>query len=147
MLHGHISYYQHYGWLENIENNAGFMAEIIDPMSTCAIALSDGESSWRVKNSELMMHNKWYPVASYVEAEGLRSTYMPYHSVVHMDNASTKIRFTFRGIKYSYRNTHTSYFDTKIPNPKDKHSGPDYAILQAIDFADEAFRSGNIGYE
>ncbi len=85
------------------------------------------------------MHNKWYPVASYVEAEGLRSTYMPYHSVVHMDYTSTRIRFTFGGLKYNYRNTHSSYFDTKIPNPRDKHSGPDYAISQAIDFAVEAY--------
>lgn len=85
------------------------------------------------------MHNKWYSVASYVEAEGLRSTYMPYHSVVHMDYTSTRIRFIFGGLKYNYRNTHSSYFDTKIPNPRDKHSGPDYAISQAIDFAVEAY--------
>lgn len=143
MYKGHPAYYSHYGWLENIESNAGFMENIIDPMATCAIALSDGESSWKVKNSDLMTHNKWYPISSTVEAEGLRSTYMPYHSVVKMDNLSTSVRLSFSNWQYSwkyqYRNTHSSYFDIKIPNPRDKHSGPDYAVLQAIDFVTDSY--------
>ncbi len=134
MFTGNIAYYQHYGWLETTENDGHFLPNIIGPMATCAIALSDGESSWKVSSSELWAHNKWYPVSSYIDLEGLRSTYMPYHSVVHMDNPATRASFTWGGYRYRYKDTKTSYFDEKIPNARDVHSGPDYAILQAIDF-------------
>lgn len=134
MFNGHFAYYQHYGWLETVENDGNFLPNIIGPMATCAIALSDGESSWEVSASDLWVHNKWYPISSYVEVEGLRSTYMPYHSVVYMDNTATRLSFAWGGYRYKYRDTSTSYFDTKIPNARDEHAGPDYAILQAIDF-------------
>ncbi|MFL0800821.1 MAG: GPI inositol-deacylase [Agarilytica sp.] len=139
MFNGHLSYYLHYGWLEATENDGNFMANIIDPMDTCAIALSDGESSWNVSNSELFTHNKWYPISSYIEVEGLRSTYMPYHSVVHMDDASTRASFRFGGYRLRYKDTATSYFDTKIQNPRDEHSGPEYAVLQAIEFVTASY--------
>ncbi|MFL0803652.1 MAG: GPI inositol-deacylase [Agarilytica sp.] len=139
MFNGHMAYYLHYGWLEATENDGNFMANIIDPMDTCAIALSDGESSWDVSNSELWTHNKWYPVSSYIEVEGLRSTYMPYHSVVHMDDASTRTSLRFGGYRLRYKDTASSYFDCKIPNPRDEHAGPEYAILQAIEFVTDVY--------
>lgn len=140
MFNGHPTYYAHYGWLEAVEHDGYFMDNIINPMATCAIALSDGESSWTVSNTDLWTHNKWYPISSYVEVEGLRSTYMPYHSVVYMDNIYTSVWWTFGGLKYKYYNTHSSYFDTKIPNPRDVHAGPDYAILQAMDFVTSSYQ-------
>lgn len=136
MFNNHPAYLLHYGWLENIEHNGHFMENIIDPMATCALALSDGEASWFVKNSELWTHNKWWPISSTLEVEGLTSTFMPYHSVVNMDNSSTHARYRFIGMEYEYKNTHTSYFDEKIPNPQAVHAGSGFALLfeQAIDF-------------
>ncbi|MEN8121570.1 MAG: hypothetical protein ABFS35_14550 [Bacteroidota bacterium] len=139
MYHGHPDYVEHYGWLESVEASAGFMENIIDPMNTCAIALSNGESQWEVNWSDLAVHNKWYGVSSIIVAEGQTSTYMPYHSVVMMDDAATNKKVRWNRNYYSYKNTHTSYFDTKIPNPVDEHAGPDYAIIQAMDFVTNAY--------
>lgn len=82
MLNGHTLYNEHYGWLRAVENDGAFMATVIDPMSTSAIALSNGEGSWKVNWDDLAIHNKFYAVSSYIDLVGLRSTYMPYHSTV-----------------------------------------------------------------
>ncbi len=134
MLSGDILYNIHYGWLRSVEKNDHFMEEIIDPMDTCAIALSNGEDDWEVDWTDESIHNKWYEVASYAYSDGLTSTYMPYHSVVYMDDYSveTKIRLGYN--KYEYEDTHTSYFDTKIPNKRDQHEENDYMLMQALDF-------------
>jgi hypothetical protein len=52
-----------------------------------------------------------------------------------MDNPSTMVvdrDFFSKDLKYT--NTHSSYFDQKIQNPRTLHGGPYYAIQQAIDF-------------
>jgi pimeloyl-ACP methyl ester carboxylesterase len=135
MHNGSSEYYELYGWLRSIENDGAFRASIIDPMNTCAIALSNGEvSSWKTDWTDIAIHNKFYPVASYVAGEGLRSTFMPYHSTVYMDDRSTDSSVRFGYTKYNYVNTHTSYFDTKIPNDREVHGAPEHVIRQAVDF-------------
>jgi pimeloyl-ACP methyl ester carboxylesterase len=135
MLEGDDAYFEHYNWLRAVESNPEFKARVIDPMHTAAIALSDGESSWHLDLGDLIFHTDYHDVSSYVEKEEARSDYIPYHSAVNMDNPSTMIvdrDFDSKDLKYT--NTHTSYFDQKIQNPRAPHGGPDYAILQAIDF-------------
>ena len=134
MHSGDPAHNEHCSWLRRVENDGTFMQNIIDPISTCAIALSNGESSWKVGWDDIAIHNKFYPVASYVSGEGLRSSYMPYHSTVYMDNRGTNKSTRFGYTKYSYKNTHTSYFDKKIPNARAKHGAPEYVIRQAVDF-------------
>lgn len=139
MYNGYPDYNEHYGWLESVEASPGFMENIINPMNTCAIALSDGESEWEVNWTDISTHNKWYGVSSIIYSEGLTSTYMPYHSVVMMDNYSVNTKVRWNRNRYSYKNTHTSYFDEKIQNPATEHAGPDYAILQAIEFVTRVY--------
>jgi pimeloyl-ACP methyl ester carboxylesterase len=134
MHNGDPQYYEHYGWLRSVENDGAFMTSIINPINTCAIALSNGEGNWKVDWDDISIHNKFYPVASYISAEGLRSTYMPYHSTVYMDDRSTDRSVHFGYTKYEYENTHSSYFDTKIPNPRKVHGAPEFVIRQAVDF-------------
>ena len=48
MLHGSDLYNEHYGWLQGVEGDTQFMQQVIDPIDTAAIALSNGESRWKV---------------------------------------------------------------------------------------------------
>ncbi len=139
MLEGDPAYEEHYGWLRMVETDDVFMANIIDPMSTCAVALSNGESRWETDWDDLAIHNKYYPVASYVAAEGLRSTYMPYHSTVYMNRKSTESSVHFGYTKYKYKDTTSFYFDKKIPNARTTHSAPAFAIREAVDFVLESY--------
>lgn len=127
-------YDEHYGWLRRIENDGSFMPSIIDPMNTCAIALSNGEREWKAKWDDIAIHNKYYEVSSYVAAEGLRSTFMPYHSTIYMNDWSTSKKRRFGYTKYRYKNTASRYFDQTIPNPKKVHGAPEFVIRQALDF-------------
>ncbi len=138
MLYGEAAYFEHYNWLRAVESNPKFKARVIDPMQTAAIALSNGESSWHLDLGDLIIHTDYHDVSSYVEKDGSRSDYIPYHSAVNMDNPYTMVvdeSFDSKDLKYI--NTDTSYFDRKIPNPRAAHGGPDYAIQQAIDFVVE----------
>ncbi|MEN8138277.1 MAG: hypothetical protein ABFR62_07585 [Bacteroidota bacterium] len=134
MYAGYPDFDAHYGWLRSVEASNGFMENIIDPMNTCAIALSNGEEQWAINWADISLHNKWYGVSSIIVAEGQTSTYMPYHSVVMMDDWSVDTKVRWNQNKYTYNNTSTRYFDTKIQNPADEHAGPDYAIIQAMDY-------------
>ena len=138
MLYGEAEHFEHYNWLRAVENNLQFKANVIDPINTAAIALSDGESGWHLDLGDLLINTDYHAVSSYVEKDGARSDYIPYHSAVNMDNPYTMVvdeSFDSKDLKYI--NTHTSYFDRKIPNPRTLHGGPDYAIQQAIDFVVE----------
>jgi hypothetical protein len=83
---------------------------------------------------DLFLHNKYYPVSSYFEYSGLRTTYMPYHSTVYLDSDAARRKHRWRYIEYEYRDLSSSYFDQTIANPRDEHSAPDYAIIQALVF-------------
>jgi surface protein with Ig-like domain len=135
MANGQSEFDTLYGWMRSVENNGTFKPTIIDPMATLAIALSDGEGEWEVDWGDLIIHTKYHPVCSFVEAEGLESDYMPYHSVCMFDNSSTDSDEHWGYNDYWYENTYTSYFDVKQPNPKTEHGAPEFAIQQAIDFA------------
>jgi len=134
MTNGQPEYGELYGWLMAVEHDGYFMPAYIDPMATCAIALSDGESDWNTSWGDLIIHTKFHDVASYVYAEGLTSDYMPYHSTIYMDDYSTHTSYYIGYNKYYYYDTTTSYFDQKIPNPQDEHGAPEYAVQQAVDF-------------
>lgn len=135
MHNGDPQYYEHYGWLRAVENDGAFMASVIDPMNTCAIALSNGEDGyWKVTWDDLAIHNKFYPVSSFFSAKGLKSTYMPYHSTVYMTDRSTKRKLRFGYTRYRYKDTRSRYFDTKIANDAAEHGAPEYAIKQAVEF-------------
>ncbi|MEN8141798.1 MAG: hypothetical protein ABFR97_11315 [Thermodesulfobacteriota bacterium] len=136
MTHGDWEFFNHYGWLEEVEHSAGFMADVIDPMNTLAIALSDGEGSWGLDWEDAVIHTKYHEVSSFVGTTNgeLRSDYMPYHSVVMMDDTSTSMRPRFGYYKYWYNNTHTSYFDQKQANPRAEHGAPEHIVRQAVDF-------------
>jgi len=50
---------------------------------------------------------------------------------------TTEVEVVDRGPDYldlKYIDTHTSYFDLKIQNPRDLHGAPDYVVRQAVDF-------------
>ena len=64
---------------------------------------------------------------------------MPYHSVTMMADSSVSRKAKWNRDIYNYKNTGSRYFDSKIINPVDERSGPDYAILQAINFAVSAY--------
>jgi hypothetical protein len=141
MLYGDDAYFLHYDWLRSIERTIDFREQVIGPMHTSAIALSDGESDWRLDAGQLLFHTNYHDVSSYIEKGDARSDYVPYHSAVNMDNI--EIEVVDRGwdyVDYSYINTHTSYFDLKISNPRDLHHAPDYAVQQAIEFVIEQSR-------
>eukprot|EP00755_Sulcionema_specki_P020027 Sspe_Gene.70936::Locus_41919_Transcript_2_2_Confidence_0.667_Length_2430::g.70936::m.70936 len=133
---GDSAYNEHYGWLEAVEGDGRFLETIIDPMHTCAIALSDGEGKWEVNWGDLTIHNHYYPVASYLAAEGQQSTYMPYHSTIYAEQRSTeRSRNWFKGTDtFYYRSTKTRYFDEKVANKRAVHGAPDHAIRQAVAF-------------
>lgn len=135
MLYGDDAYFLHYDWLRSIERTIDFREQVIGPMHTAAIALSDGESDWRLDAAQLLFHTDYHDVSSYIEKGEAQSDYVPYHSAVNMDN--TEIEIVDLGwdyVDYRYVKTQTSYFDLKIPNPRDLHHAPDYAIQQAIEF-------------
>ena len=138
MLYGDDAYDEHYDWLRSVERSPAFRELVIDPMHTAAIALSDGESEWRLDFSDWLIHTEYHDVSSYIEEGDARSDYVPYHSAVNMDD--TRVDEIGDGLDYrdlKYNDTHTSYFDLKIPNPRDLHGGPDYAVQQAIGFVIE----------
>ena len=86
----------------------------------------------------LLFHSNYHDVSSYIENGDVQSDYVPYHSAVNMDN--TEVEVLDRDWNYvdlRYIDTHTSYFDLKIQNPRDRHGAPDYAIQQAIGFVIE----------
>ena len=135
MYYGDDAYFEHYDWLRSVENRRDFKAHVIGPMHTAAIALSDGESEWHLDFNNLSFNTQYHNVSSYIENRDVRSDYIPYHSAVNMDN--TEVETLDRDWNYAdlrYIDTHTSYFDQKIPNPRDRHDAPDYVIEQAIDF-------------
>lgn len=135
MLYGDDAYYEHYDWLRAIERSIAFKELVIDPMHTAAIALSDGESEWHLDFGDLLFHSDYHDVSSYIEKGDARSDYVPYHSAVYMD--TTGVDKLDEGLDYldlRYTDTHTSYFDLKIPNHRDLHGAPDYAVQQAIGF-------------
>jgi pimeloyl-ACP methyl ester carboxylesterase len=134
MLRGTPAHDALYGWMRDVESSPGFMAEVIDPMSTLCIALSDGEGDWNVNWYDKAVHGKFHDVSSFIELEGLETDYMPYHSVCNFNDSSTSRRRRFGYTKYWYNDTSTSYFDEKQPNPKTEHGAPDFAVEQAVDF-------------
>jgi pimeloyl-ACP methyl ester carboxylesterase len=134
MANGEPEYNELYGWMRSVEASPGFKTNIINPMATLAIALSNGESSWDVDWDDLAIHTKYHEVCSYVYSDGLWSDYMPYHSVCMFDDTGTTSSTHFGYTRYWYNNTSTSYFDQKQPNPQTEHSAPPFAIQQAIDF-------------
>jgi len=132
MHNGDPAYKNHYQWLRQIEAAPWFENQVNNPMNTCAIALSDGRDEWEVKWQELYLHNKYYPVSSYVDYSGLTSTYMPYHSTVYLDSPKMEVSHRWGISRYEYRDLTSSYFDKTIGNPRDEHHAPDYAIIQAL---------------
>jgi pimeloyl-ACP methyl ester carboxylesterase len=138
MHEGDPLYNEHYGWLREVESTARFRNAVNGPMNTCAIALSDGsQGEWEVGWEQQFLHNKFFPVSSYFEFSGLRSTYMPYHSTVYLDSDATRREFRWGYTRYEYRDLRSSYFDRTIANPADEHGAPDYAIIQALVFVVE----------
>jgi pimeloyl-ACP methyl ester carboxylesterase len=135
MHYGDPAFKKHYGWLRKVEATRHFKKHVNEPMNTCAIALSDGSQGyWKVSWEDRLLHNKYYGVSSYINYSGMRSTYMPYHSAVYLDSASTRKKTRWGYARYKYRNQTSSYFDRTIANPADEHTAPDYAIVQALDF-------------
>ena len=132
MHKGDPAYREHYGWLRRVERSDWFREEINGPMNTCAVALSDGSEEWEVPWDDLALHNKFYPVSSYVEYSGLTSTYMPYHSTVYLDRIATRGRLQLGTKRFSYRDLTSSYFDDIYANPRDEHAAPRYAVIQAV---------------
>ena len=138
MYYGDDAYFEHYDWLRSVENSPDFKARVIDPIHTAAIALSDGESEWHLDAGDLRFNTEYHNASSFIENRDVRSDYVPYHSAMIMDN--TNVEILDRGWNYvdlRYIDTHTSYFDLKIPNPRGRHGAPDYVIQQAIDFVIE----------
>jgi pimeloyl-ACP methyl ester carboxylesterase len=140
MYYGDDAYFEHYDWLRSVENGTDFKARVIDPMHTAAIALSNGEAEWHLDAGDLLFNTEYHNVSSFIENQDVRSDYVPYHSAVNMDNTEVVILdsdWDFADLIYI--DTHTSYFDLKIPNPRDRHGAPDYVIRQAIDFVIDRF--------
>ncbi len=133
MHRGDPAYKEHYGWLRRVERSDWFRENVNGPMNTCAVALSDGTGEWKVSWDDLALHNKFYPVSSYVENSGLTSTYMPYHSTVYLDRTATRSKLRFGGKRFRYKDLTSSYFDEIYANPRDEHAAPDYAVIQAVE--------------
>jgi pimeloyl-ACP methyl ester carboxylesterase len=132
MYNGDPAYEEHYGWLQRVEARPWFVNTVNGPMNTCAITLSDGTRPWEVSWSDELLHNKYYPVASYVEYSGLTSTYMPFHSTAYLDSDATRLSLDWGRNSYEYESLQSSYFDQVIPNPRDEHQAPPYTLLQAF---------------
>jgi pimeloyl-ACP methyl ester carboxylesterase len=134
MHNGDPAYSAHYGWLRSVETNGTFLPNVIGPMATLAIALSNGESSWKLYWDDAIIHSKYHPVCSYVISNPFESDYMPYHSTMYLDNTSTSKSNHLGYTKYWYNSTATSYFDQKQANPKAVHGAPAYVVEQAVNF-------------
>ena len=135
MAAGTEAYDTHYGWLESVERRRDFKRQVLKPIETCAITLSDGSKGyWRVKPSDEAIHNRFYPVSSYVEYSGLRSTYMPYHATALLISEATKKKVKNGRNFYRYKRNRSRYFDEIIANARDEHGAPEYAVAQALDF-------------
>ncbi len=135
MYNGHEDYEEHYGWLQSVESSLDFKRNVNRPMATCAITLSDGSNGyWQINILDETVHNKYYPVASYIDVEGLRSTYMPYHSTAYLLSDETKDKQGTLRNKYRYKKQKSRYFDTIVPNERDEHAAPPYAVIQALFF-------------
>jgi pimeloyl-ACP methyl ester carboxylesterase len=123
-----------YGWLRGLET-ATFKANNIAPMSTLAIAESDGRNPWQVSWGDRTIHTIYHPVCSYVYSDGLWSDYMPYHSTLMFDDTSVNSSGPSLGTKtYSYVSQVTSYFDQTQHNPQMEHGAPQVVIDQAKSF-------------
>ena len=135
MAAGTEAYNEHYGWLESVEKQRAFKQQILNPIATCAVTLSDGSGGyWRVKPTDEAIHNRFYPVSSYVEYSGLRSTYMPYHSTALLISDATKKKVRNGRNFYRYKRNRSRYFDEIIANDRDEHGAPAYAVEQALEF-------------
>jgi len=147
MAHGEPEYKEHYGWLQDVEASPGFIASVIGPIMTQAIALSNGEDQWEVNWADLAIHTRYHPVSSVVKTSGgeFESDYVPYHSAVLLDNTSISKKRKWNRNHYWYDDTTTSYFDVKQANPKTEHGAPVFAMRQAVDFI-VANGSYNAGY-
>ena len=138
MLFGTSAHSRHYDWLRSVERAPEFMARVIDPMHTAAIALSNGETAWHLDSGNLLFHTDFHDVSSFIEQEGVESDYVPYHSAVNMDNTDTNVIDRGWDSKdLEYEDTKTTYFDRKIPNLRDLHEESDKIVQQAIDFVIE----------
>lgn len=132
MYHGDRAYDELYDWLYAVEHTDYFKRHVNGPMNTCAIALSDGTQDWKVYWGDLLLHNKYWPVSSFIDVQGLRSTYMPYHSTMYLDDYSTDKESHWNRDEYRYNNLHSSYFDKTIANPQDAHGAPFHTISQGL---------------
>ena len=105
-------------------------------MQTLAIALSDGESEWYVDYEDLLFHSEYHPISSFVMVSDTTvSDYMPYHSVIKMDDLSVLVtEIGLQGIYMQYFDTSSSYFDFTQANPQDVHGAPPEVMQQAVDF-------------
>ena len=142
MYNGDPAYEEHYGWLQRVEARPWFISQVNAPMNTCAITLSDGSRPWDITWTDELLHNKFYPVASYVEYSGLTSTYMPFHSTAYLESDSTRVSLDWGENRYEYKSLQSSYFDQIIPNPRDEHRAPPYTLLQAIRYIVETAPRG-----
>lgn len=132
MAYGQPEFNTFYTWMRGVETTA-FKTANIAPMATFAIALSNGESSWKVTWGNMLIHTKYHPVCSYVYSDGLWSDYMPYHSTIMAANQTVNQSGTFTKT-FWYASTALGYFDQKQANPQTEHSAPPFAVQQAIDF-------------
>jgi len=134
MQHGHPEHEHFYNWLTTEESTEVFRSAM-DPVTTAAIALSDGERPWSMSIGQLGLHNKWFNVSSIIREQSITLNYIPYHSAIYMDDISTDKDRKGTRYQYSYRDTSSSYFDITINNPVDEHGAPEYAMAQALDIA------------
>ena len=134
MLKGRAEYNALYGWIQGVENSPGWMAANIDPMSTLAIALSNGSPYWVMDPIESLIHSKYHPVSCFVSSDPFESDFMPFHSVLKFNN-TTNSEVTYLLDKYRWYNDYsTSYFDSVQPNPRAEHGAPFYTVYQALIF-------------
>jgi pimeloyl-ACP methyl ester carboxylesterase len=134
MLNGHEAYEEHYGGLRAVESSLYFKRNVNRPMDTCAVTLSDASNNraWVINTVDEAVHNKYYPVASYIDLGELRSSYMPYHSTAYLVSDATKDRHRTAFSKYRYKKRKSQYFDTIIANERDEHAAPEYAVWEAL---------------
>ena len=122
---GRETYNEFFGWLEGVENEE-FMARVIEPMDTLAVALSNGENPWTVSAWDLIFHTKYSGACSYVplisisheNSYALRTDFVPYFSAINMDNPTV----LNDGNTFWYEDTTTSYFDETIVNDPSAHT-------------------------
>ena len=137
MTTGQPDFETHYSWLQQAERSRQFKRDILWPINTAAIALSDGSKArgyWSINPADELLHNRWYPVASYVSYSGLSSTYMPYHSTAFLISDATKKKQRNGINRYRYKKNKSKYFDRIIPNDRAEHGAPAYTLQQAIDY-------------